>query len=819
MGHKFIFKSDNVGEFHLETSDVNLPEIIKKTLHNYNCKPDFTYNGFRLISDNINLLEYPCFFDWQSIKVVFIPGQFGENEKYSFLINETHELESGYYGGKPQIIGSIQIKNYVGNTTFKVVNKYNETIFKFTTEVFPQKLDYKNDFKLMISEITEILYALIYDYLKKTYYIVKPTEPQHSSTTEWLAILKALFDSLERSLQLIIRSPHSKIITDRRIRQIDKIRKVDGSSVKWIIRHQNFLNVQGSTGFEIMDSIYAESLQESKKRITHNTFENRFIKWAINNIILKMEIVRHDIKLLKLNKQDIERAENELIAFRKKLIRYLKNPVFHQVEDFQNQMNFSTVLTMAPGYKDFYFRFLLLRRGLSINDNDIFKLDYKDIAKLYEYWCFLKTIKILKEEPFSYNLESTDIIKLEHTRFSIDLRKGKESEIKFSKYVSGESFILAYNREFRTPTYMQIPDNFIEFRKGHDYKNPFRYIMDAKYRFTREDTDYPETKVKNGPPLDTIAQLHRYRDAILSKSPGRQTYSEAIKSLGGIILFPFPGVENEFKEHKFYRSIRDVNIGAIPLRPGSENNLYKQFLLELLETTPEYLYERTINYDKSDYIKVQEWTRTPVLIGRIPHRDFNERMDFFRAKKIYHLPKARKFLIPPDAIKVVAINPADQPFITLYGNVISVRTMNNDQLQKLGVDWPQRGTEYTVFYLDDLKECKIPFSQISMMGRRYTNLFSLKKSMEPGMEEVIFLSNPEQVRVWKEIYELDKKVQIKRNSRFDRSNHSDESEIEFIFTYKDNLFNCIQNSQNKGEFIINEQKYLFGENFREFILK
>ncbi len=816
MANKFIFRNEKVGEVHLETSDVKLPDIIRDNLHTHICNPKFQTNGFNLISDNLDALQHPVFFDWQNIKVVFIPYEAKTADKFSFLINKTEELTSGDYNGKPQIFGNVKIKNYVGNTTFQIIDKYNDVVFKFETEIFPQKLDYKEDFKKMISEITEILYSLIYDYLKKTFLIVAPTEQQHSTLTEWLAILQALFDSLEKSLQLILRSPHSKIITTNRIRQIDRIRKVDGSISRWVVRNQKYLSTENTSGFQIQKGVFASSLQENRKRITHNTFENRFIKWAINNIVLQMERARQEIKSLKLNEPDKKRAETELLSFRKRLVRHLKNPVFHQVDEFQNQMDFSTVLTMAPGYKDFYFRFLLLRRGLSVSDNDIFKLDYKDIATLYEYWCFLKTIKILKEEPFSYNLESTDIIKLEHTRFTVDLKKGKKSEIKFTRNEPKETFVLAYNREFRTPTYSQIPDNFIEFKKSDDYKKPFRYLMDAKYRFTREDENYPTTKVKHGPPLDTIAQLHRYRDAILSKSSGQRNYAEAIKSLGGIILFPFPNDEDEFKDHKFYKSLNEVNIGAIPLKPGAENNLYKEFLIELLESSPEYLYEQTINYDKSDYYKVIDQMKSPVLIGTFPKNNLDKRRKFLLNNKKYYIKKASEYIINPNEIKYVAIKFPERQAINYYGKVSSIEELHVHELKQLGTDWGHSSEKYVCFNFDKLISCNIPFNQMNSIGRRYTNYYSFQKAMEEGMQDAIFLANDRQIRIWKEIHALDKNLKITRTSKYDQSENWDKSEIVINFSFNGHDCRCTQ-KQNTNLFLINENQYETGSNLYSFL--
>ena len=57
----------------------------------------------------------------------------------------------------------------------------------------------------------------------------------------------------------------------------------------------------------------------------------------------------------------------------------------------------------------------MLKRGLSIN-GDVFKVSMKDTAQLYEYWCFIKLVTMMKR---NYRLASSDVIKVDNTGVTI----------------------------------------------------------------------------------------------------------------------------------------------------------------------------------------------------------------------------------------------------------------------------------------------------------------------------------------------------------------------------------------------------------------
>ena len=94
-----------------------------------------------------------------------------------------------------------------------------------------------------------------------------------------------------------------------------------------------------------------------------------------------------------------------------------------------------------------------------------------------------------------------------------------------------------FNREFTTRstyTFNQRPDYTVAFHK-QGYDKPFWYLFDAKYRFNEKQG---ESQLSFEAPDDAIGQLHRYRDAILHSEIKSSTYRQAIKNLGGIILYP-----------------------------------------------------------------------------------------------------------------------------------------------------------------------------------------------------------------------------------------------------------------------------------------
>jgi hypothetical protein len=69
------------------------------------------------------------------------------------------------------LTGAINYKNDIGKTDFILRYEKHQTVIlhKLTFEVFPIKLDYKSDYKSILSDINDEFSSLVFDILKKTY--------------------------------------------------------------------------------------------------------------------------------------------------------------------------------------------------------------------------------------------------------------------------------------------------------------------------------------------------------------------------------------------------------------------------------------------------------------------------------------------------------------------------------------------------------------------------------------------------------------------------------------------------------------------------
>lgn len=249
------------------------------------------------------------------------------------------------------------------------------------------------------------------------------------------------------------------------------------------------------------------------------------------------------------------------------------------------------VLQKATGYSQVYRTWNLLRRAYSLKDG-LYRLQTKDIATLYEIWCFIEVSHIVKAQ---LHLDDEDV---EHRNrvemngiFSWELGKGEHSRILFRKD-GVELAELVYNpknadtendnvgmKDLVVPTVPQKPDIVLQLTKN-DLQQGMKmtYLFDAKYRIDGKD------KGVDVPPEDAINQMHRYRDAIYYKDYNANALKKEV--IGGYILFPGDGEPNDVAVSKFYKTIKEVNIGAFPLRPKDVENrkLLENFIDELIHT-------------------------------------------------------------------------------------------------------------------------------------------------------------------------------------------------------------------------------------------
>lgn len=370
-------------------------------------------------------------------------------------------------------------------------------------------------------------------------------------------------------------------------------------------------------------------LLESRRIIHYDTGENRFLRWMLERIGKKLTELRRNVSAKERTSDPLLTKQLDLMQTQlRRLLRY----DFLQEAGMMRHMSVTLVLQMAPGYRDVYRFYLMLMKGLAIQ-GDLTRLSLKDLAQLYEYWCFLKIYSLLKTK---YELVRQDIIKVNRSGLFVALDKSRKASVTFRNPRNGETFTLYYNslpsdNTEDWPTLSQRPDNVFTLKK-RDSSIEYRYVFDAKYRLNPayEGTSYHRSYGMPGPEEDDINTMHRYRDAIVYRERATGEYERSM--FGAYVLFPYAD-EERFQEHRFYRSIRKINVGAFPFLPGS-TRLLEKFLDELIEDSPERAYERSTRPRGTKEYYKDKLEGKNVLVGSMRTGQLADCLN----KNFYHLP-------------------------------------------------------------------------------------------------------------------------------------------------------------------------------------
>ena len=563
----------------------------------------------------------PLFFEENNYQIIISENSKNISDLEFYHENENIEKQvTKISSDKNVLTGVVNFRSNIGLSEL-IVKSNGESVLSVLIEVFPTKIEYREDYKNLLNSVNDIVYNLAYNYLKRTFQQMKIVEKSNVSYSEFFTILNTIFDQFIKAFKRIEENPHHKLRKIKKVKPAARVKKISKKSIKWINKNNQFYDRESDMPTRLIDV---------EKRITYDTFENRFLKWIILETIKKIKQFIQNYKEIKSIDFD-NSVNNQVILAAEKMIQKLNFSVKHSflknVGELYKLSSITLVLQMAPGYRDIYKYYLVLKKGLSI-DGELYRLSMKDTWQLYEYWCFLKLNEILTRK---YKLVKHDIIGINHSGIFVTLDTSSESVITYLNEKTGEEFKLHYNQsEGDYVTTRQRPDNVLTLYKENQNK-PYKFIFDAKYRIYN---DYGVI----GPPNGTINAMHRYRDAIVSEDDSIINNT----SVGAYVLFPYHD-EEKFKNHKFYRSISKVNIGAFPLLPGSDQ-LLTDFLYNIVEESANRTFKRNIlpshvneYYDEKPFVK-------DVLIGSLKS---TKQLEFVLDNNYYYMPYFKKVVNQP----------------------------------------------------------------------------------------------------------------------------------------------------------------------------
>lgn len=507
--------------------------------------------------------DYPI---WIEFKDYVKDAQFGsilqnDNDRFSF---RRHILA-----------GFINYKNEIGRSEIQIIYKADKETrkFRFGFEVLSTKLDYHEHWRTIVEDIEREYRMLSLDYMRRTFHGFSPDRNGEHPDIIWWSVFEGEQQKFIKACKSIIDRPRHRLHGEEVYLRADKLKQTPHNIENRLAEHRK-------------EPAYLYRVEQHI--LSNDTQENRFLKFALHQISKRYENLRQRIEAVKTASDTMKAA---MLATSETLKRLQHHPFFRTIGRFKGISQESMVLQKATGYSQVYRTWNLLRRAYSLNDG-LYRLQTKDIATLYEIWCFIEVSHIVKAQ---LHLDDNDV---EHRNriemngiFSWELGKGEHSRILFCKN-GVELAELVYNpkntdkendnvgmKDLIVPTVPQKPDIVLQLTKN-DLQQGMKmtYLFDAKYRIDGKD------KGVDVPPEDAINQMHRYRDAIYYKDYDANALKKEV--IGGYILFPGDGEPNDVAVSKFYKTIKEVNIGAFPLRPKDVENrkLLENFIDKLIHT-------------------------------------------------------------------------------------------------------------------------------------------------------------------------------------------------------------------------------------------
>lgn len=515
------------------------------------------------------------------------PATFFDNADYPIWIEFKDYVKDAQFGSILQndndcfsfrrhiLAGFINYKNEIGRSEIQIIYKVDKETraFRFGFEVLSTKLDYHEHWRTIVEDIEREYRMLSLDYMRRTFHGFSPDQNGEHPDIVWWSVFEGEQQKFIKACKSIIDRPRHRLHGEEVYLRADKLKQTPHNIENRLAEHRK-------------EPAYLYRVEEHI--LSNDTQENRFLKFALYQISKRYEDLRQRIEAVKTASDTMKAA---MLATSESLKRLQHHPFFRTIGRFKGINQESMVLQKATGYSQVYRTWNLLRRAYSLNDG-LYRLQTKDIATLYEIWCFIEVSHIVKDQ---LRLQDEDV---EHRNrlemngvFSWELGKGEHSRILFRKD-GVELAELVYNpknadkennnvgmKDLVVPTVPQKPDIVLQLTKN-DLQQGMKmtYLFDAKYRIDGRQNGV------DTPPDDAVNQMHRYRDAIYYKDYDSHVLKKEV--IGGYILFPGDGETADVEVSRFYKTIKEVNIGAFPLRPKDKRNrqLLEHFIEQLIQT-------------------------------------------------------------------------------------------------------------------------------------------------------------------------------------------------------------------------------------------
>lgn len=743
----FTGKSENKKAIDLDINKNTLAELIIDSADDEQITIKTISSDGQLVENSGRVMK-PCFYENGSYQLILeIKGE-GEYDLYHMGVNITKSFQKigEIY------LGVIDFSSDIGLSDF-IISKNGKKIVSFDIEVFPSKIDYRKDYEEIMREVNEEMYSLAFGLIGNTYLKTNLIDTNNQTNAEFINILKYIFNDLENAIKRVVANPKHNVETVEVLKKVEKAKSPSRNTISYLRSHPNAL-VKRENGFiKGKDSNYIATMVVDKRKITTvDIYENRFVKYMITKIIRRIKVIENNI----YSNIEVSKGKSEYINFlrnkRNILEKYIKYN-FNNISDITGKKTMSLVFQMAPGYKEIYKKYIMLSKGLALGDG-LYQMTPKKLYALYEMWCYMKIHSIL--DDLGYKVLEYGILKYKNNGLYLNLNQDSEAKM---IYASDKNRLeLWYNKSYSSPTTNQRPDTVLCIKNLDNEDDNRIYIFDAKYRINVD---------KNGvigPVEDDINVMHRYRDAIVSKLSNNIQFK--YDTFGAYVMFPY-GNEEKFKNHNFYKSIEEVNIGAFPMLPGS-TSLIKSHLEKIIEQTS--LEARSERIVVDEYDEDGKFKNKNVMVVNV--KDKNH-FKAYKENKFYHIPIERLSKLRPNVEYLAFYQPkgngnndkfSDEGGVRYYGKIKSCKEYLREECIEIKSRPGTEKNKYLRIELEEIKEtAKIEPIQYGTRLISYTTMYLLEKAENTHELKLGSSLELEVYKIMKKISK-DKNLEIKKIS-------------------------------------------------------
>ena len=497
-------------------------------------------------------------------------------------------------------------------------------------EVVSNVIGYKDDYEKLLSQLTGYIADLQMQVASDVQYAVGvDCEKESENEIQQMFFLIGLVNDpvFEQALRRIEENPYRKLRTLEMEFDTRHAMRLNAAALRQFASATRRVAAPGSLARRGIPSI-PERIRGVKRIESSDVTENRFVKHVLSTFRGRLRNFREriDSGKPKCGGARFYAIELDADAALERLDRWLASEFFHGIGELTAAPSSSIVLQRREGYRDILRKWLQSQAAAKISwaaGEEAFCENQKDVATLYEYWCFFRLLDIAKD-AFSIPEESIAkelVVDKGTDGLSLKINEGAQLPPLNGTFVSGHTsqryrkldIEFHYNRHFTNSakggksswTMTMIPDYTISFRpQGMDVElaeklDLITYVhFDAKYKAkeiveemsaAEQDADTAtteEVKLRKDVKRVDILKMHTYRDAIP-------------RTAGAYILYP--GTKDNSRRYEYGDEILP-SLGAFPLYPRDDKS-DEEPIGRFLTSVAEYLCDRITRWENFTYQK------------------------------------------------------------------------------------------------------------------------------------------------------------------------------------------------------------------------